>query len=130
MISLYRTDADAFFRDHLRILLAIAGKVAAAVETALAGRLVEHASPNDSVSELPNARSMFLHLDAELSRAKRTGEPLSVVVCELDGFRQGNEMVYKAVDTLRSGCREQGLSARAWAAENSSCCCPDAAANR
>jgi diguanylate cyclase (GGDEF)-like protein/putative nucleotidyltransferase with HDIG domain len=112
VIALYRADGDAFFRDHLRILLAIAGKVAAAIESALVGRPVERPSTNDSVSELPNARSLFLHLDAELARAKRTGEPLSVMVCDLDGFKQTSEMLPRAADALRTGCREQDYMAR------------------
>ena len=40
---------------------------------------------------LPNARSLFLHLDSELARCRRMNSPLVVLVCDLNGFKQVND---------------------------------------
>jgi diguanylate cyclase (GGDEF)-like protein/putative nucleotidyltransferase with HDIG domain len=121
VMALYRSESDAFSRDHLRILLAISSKMSLAVENALIFRQVEDSATTDYLSGLPNARSLFLRLDSELARCKRTGEPLCVVVCDLDGFKQindrfghleGNKVLRLVSEALRSRCREYDYVAR------------------
>ena len=121
VMTLYRADSDAFSRDHLRILLAISGKVSLAVENALIFRQVEDSATTDYLSGLPNARSLFLRLDSEVARCKRSTEPLCVVVCDLDGFKQvndrfghleGNKVLRLVSEALRSRCREYDYVAR------------------
>ena len=90
-LTLYRADKDAFSRDHLRILLAITSKVSLAIENALRFRLAEDSATTDYLTLLPNARSLFLRLDSELARCRRTLEPLTVLVCDVDGFKQVND---------------------------------------
>ena len=139
VMTLYRAEHDAFSRDHLRILLAISSKVSLAVENALIFRQVEDSATTDYLSGLPNARSLFLRLDSEVARCKRNGEPLCVVVCDLDGFKQvndrfghleGNKVL---ADWWRTRCAAAAASTimwRAWAATNSCCCCRAATASR
>jgi len=121
VITLYRMGRDAFSRDHLRILLAVSGKISLAVENALIFRQVEDSAATDYLSGLPNARSLFLRLDGELARSKRSGEPLCVVVCDLDGFKQinerfghleGNKVLRAVAEALRGRCREGDYVAR------------------
>jgi|HubBroStandDraft_1064217.scaffolds.fasta_scaffold02327_9 diguanylate cyclase (GGDEF)-like protein/putative nucleotidyltransferase with HDIG domain len=121
VMTLYRAASDAFSRDHLRILLAISSKVSLAVENALIFRQVEDSATTDYLSGLPNARSLFLRLDSELARCKRNHEPLCVVVCDLDGFKQindrfghleGNKVLRLVSEALRSRCREYDYVAR------------------
>ena len=121
VMTLYRAAHDAFSRDHLRILLAISSKVSLAVENALIFRQVEDSATTDYLSGLPNARSLFLRLDSELARCKRSSEPLCVVVCDLDGFKQindrfghleGNKVLRLVSEALRSRCREYDYVAR------------------
>ncbi|MGO4883381.1 MAG: HD domain-containing phosphohydrolase [Bryobacteraceae bacterium] len=121
VMTLYRADRDAFSRDHLRILLAISSKVSLAVENALIFRQVEDSATTDYLSGLPNARSLFLRLDSEVARCKRSREPLCVVVCDLDGFKQvndrfghleGNKVLRLVSEALRSRCREYDYVAR------------------
>ena len=64
VMTLYRAEADAFSRDHLRILLAISSKVSLAIENALIFRQLEDSATTDYLSGLPNARSLFLRLDS------------------------------------------------------------------
>ena len=121
VMTLYRGESDAFSRDHLRILLAISSKVSLAVENALIFRQVEDSATTDYLSGLPNARSLFLRLDSEVARCKRSMEPLCVVVCDLDGFKQvndrfghleGNKVLRMVSEALRSRCREYDYVAR------------------
>ena len=120
-LTLYRTDKDAFSRDHLRILLAITSKVSLAIENALRFRLAEDSATTDYLTMLPNARSLFLRLDSELARCRRTLEPLTVLVCDVDGFKQvndrfghleGNKVLRHVADVLRENCREYDYVAR------------------
>ncbi len=121
VMTLYRMDKDAFSSDNLRVLLAIASKASLAVENALKFRQAETTATTDYLTELPNARSLFLRLDSELARSKRSGDPLTVLVCDLNGFKQINDrhghlvgnQVLKAVGTaLRESCREYDYVAR------------------
>jgi diguanylate cyclase (GGDEF)-like protein len=120
-LTLYRADKDAFSRDHLRILLAITSKVSLAVENALRFQLAEDSATTDYLTTLPNARSLFLRLDSELARCRRTLEPLTVLVCDVDGFKQvndrfghleGNKVLRLVSEALRSRCREYDYVAR------------------
>jgi diguanylate cyclase (GGDEF)-like protein/putative nucleotidyltransferase with HDIG domain len=120
-LTLYRADRDAFSRDHLRILLAISSKISIAIENALRFQLAEDSATTDYLTLLPNARSLFLRLDSELSRSKRTLEPLTVLVCDVDGFKQindrfghleGNKVLRYVADVLRANCREYDYVAR------------------
>jgi diguanylate cyclase (GGDEF)-like protein/putative nucleotidyltransferase with HDIG domain len=120
-LTLYRADKDAFSRDHLRILLAICSKVSLAIENALRFQLAEDSATTDYLTLLPNARSLFLRLDSELARCRRTLEPLTVLVCDVDGFKQvndrfghleGNKVLRYVADVLRENCREYDYVAR------------------
>jgi GGDEF domain-containing protein len=73
-----------FSREDLRILLAVDSKLALSLENALMFQTVERSATTDYMTNLPNARSLFMRLESELSRCKRTGVPL----CP-DGLRPG-----------------------------------------
>jgi diguanylate cyclase (GGDEF)-like protein/putative nucleotidyltransferase with HDIG domain len=120
-LTLYRADKDAFSRDHLRILLAIISKVSLAIENALRFQLAEDSATTDYLTMLPNARSLFLRLESELARCRRTLDPLTVLVCDVDGFKQvndrfghleGNKVLRYVADVLRENCREYDYVAR------------------
>jgi diguanylate cyclase (GGDEF)-like protein/putative nucleotidyltransferase with HDIG domain len=121
VLTLYRSEKDAFTSDHLRMLLAISSKVSLSVENALKYRQVESSATTDYLTELPNARSLFLRLDSELARSKRKEIPLAVLVCDLDGFKlvndryghlEGNKVLRIVADGLKQNCREYDYVAR------------------
>jgi len=121
VLTLYRAERDAFSRDHLRILLAISSKVSLSIENALRFRLAEDSASTDYLTGLPNARSLFLRLESELARCRRTLQPLTVLVCDLDGFKEindrfghleGNKMLRQVAGALRENCREYDYVAR------------------
>src|SRR5581483_7234235 len=71
VLTLYQLGKDLFTRDHLRVLLALNPKVSLTIENALKFQQAAISATTDALTSLPNARSLFLHLDAELSRARR-----------------------------------------------------------
>jgi diguanylate cyclase (GGDEF)-like protein/putative nucleotidyltransferase with HDIG domain len=91
VLAMYRADRDAFTADHVRILLGVSSKIAVSVENALKYQQAENSATTDYLTGLPNARSLFVHLAAELSRCRRTGTTLAVMVCDLDNFKQIND---------------------------------------
>ena len=121
VIALYHAARDAFNNDHLRVLLAINPKISLAVENALKYEQAAISATMDGLTNLPNARSLFLHLDAELARAKRSKSRLALLVTDLDGFKQvndhfghleGNKVLQLVAAGLQGGCREYDYVAR------------------
>ncbi len=92
VLALYRSEQDAFAVDHLRILLAISSKIGLSMENALKYQQAEDSATTDYLTGLPNARSLFVHLSRELARCRRTGTSLAVMVCDLDNFKQINDL--------------------------------------
>jgi diguanylate cyclase (GGDEF)-like protein/putative nucleotidyltransferase with HDIG domain len=121
VLTLYHSARDAYNTDHRRILLAISSKVALSLENALAFQQAESSATTDYLTELPNARSLFLHLDRELARCKRLKSSVTVMVCDLDGFKQvndrfghleGNRILRHFSKSLQGSCREYDYVAR------------------
>ncbi|HBY60688.1 MAG TPA: hypothetical protein DEH78_12755 [Solibacterales bacterium] len=121
VLAAYRSERDAFTRDHLRIFLAVSSKVSAAVENSLTLARARKEASTDGLTGLPNASSLFIHLDGELARAKREQGALGVLVCDLDGFKQvndrfghlmGNSVLKTVAGILRASCREYDYVAR------------------
>ena len=91
VLALYSVEQDAFSADHLRILQAISSKLAMSVENAVKYEQAENSATTDYLTGLPNARSLFLHLDREIARCGRAGQNLAIMVCDINGFKQVND---------------------------------------
>ena len=121
VLTLYHSERDAFSNDHLRILLAIVPKLALSIENALRFQQAESSASTDYMTGLPNARSLFLHLDGELARCRRLNSPLVVLVCDMNGFKkvndkyghlEGNRLLHSVAKKLKECCREYDYVAR------------------
>jgi diguanylate cyclase (GGDEF)-like protein/putative nucleotidyltransferase with HDIG domain len=121
VLTLYKLEKDAFTADHLRVLLAVSSKMALSIENALKYQQAESSATTDYLTGLPNARSLFLQLDRELARCKRTKSTLTVMVCDMDGFKQindrfghleGNRVLKIFAQRLKESCREYDYVAR------------------
>src|SRR5271155_1997299 len=121
VLALYRAEKDAFTSDHLRILLAVSGKMALAIENALKYQQAESSATTDYLTGLPNARSLFLQLDRELARCKRDNLSLTLMVCDMNGFKkindrfghlEGNRVLRLFAQALKDSCREYDYVAR------------------
>lgn len=121
VLAMYRSDRDAFSRDNLRVMLAIASKVGMTIDHLLRLEAAESTAITDFLTELPNARSLFVHLDAELARRSANNESVTVLVTDLDGFKtvndryghlEGNRLLKGVAQALKANCREQDYVAR------------------
>lgn len=121
VLALYHAQPDAFCKDHVRILMAIQSKLALSVDNALKYEMAENSPTTDYLTGLPNARSLFLRLDTELSRCKRVAMPMTVLVCDVDEFKQINDRLGHGVgdqvlrvigQKLKEACREYDYAAR------------------
>ncbi|HZQ68706.1 MAG TPA: HD domain-containing phosphohydrolase [Terriglobales bacterium] len=121
VLALYRAQADAFSREDLRILLVIASKLALTVERILKSKSAEDEPLMDSLTGLPNAQSLFVHLDREIARAQAEKLPLAVLITDLDGFSrineefgsaQGNRFLQAFAVSLKRACGPQAYAAR------------------
>ena len=121
VMTFYSSQRDAFTRDHLRILLAISSKIALSVENALKFLQAENSATTDYLTGLPNARSLYLHVEAEISRCERTGQTCSILVCDLDGFKlvndrfghlEGNRVLRLVSAGMKEICRDYDYVSR------------------
>jgi diguanylate cyclase (GGDEF)-like protein/putative nucleotidyltransferase with HDIG domain len=121
VLALYRTGQDAFTQDQLRIVQSAGSKLGITIENALKVRKAEDSATTDSLTGLPNARSLYRHLEAELARCRRSNDPLTVLVLDLNGFKQvndrfgqieGNNLLRTFATALKESCREYDYAAR------------------
>ena len=121
VLAMYQANRDAFTPDHLRILLAVASKVALSVENALKYQQAESSATTDYLTGLPNARSLFMHLAQEVARCRRMKTSLAVMVCDIDGFKQindsfghleGDKLLREFTTRLKDVCRGYDYVAR------------------
>ncbi len=75
----------------------------------------------DGLTALANRRSAYDSLAAMIARARRTGTPLSLVLLDLDHFKQindgyghaaGDQVLREVADTMRRSVRDTDLCAR------------------
>jgi diguanylate cyclase (GGDEF)-like protein/putative nucleotidyltransferase with HDIG domain len=121
VLAMYHANRDAFAADHLRILLAVASKVALSVENALKYQQAESSATTDYLTGLPNARSLFVHLAQEVARCRRMKTSLAVLVCDIDGFKaindsfghlEGDKLLREFTTRLKDVCRGYDYVAR------------------
>ncbi|MGA8620379.1 MAG: HD domain-containing phosphohydrolase [Candidatus Sulfotelmatobacter sp.] len=121
VLAMYHSTQDAFTPDHLRILLAVASKVALSVENALKYQQAESSATTDFLTGLPNARSLFVHLAQEVTRCRRMKSSLAVMVCDIDGLKkindsfghlEGDKLLREFSGRLKDACRGYDYVAR------------------
>ncbi len=91
VLSLYLRAKHGFTKDHLRLLLAASSKLGLSVENALQFEKAQDSASTDFLTELPNARSICVHLEREIARSRRNGTALAVLLSDLNGFKSVND---------------------------------------
>jgi diguanylate cyclase (GGDEF)-like protein len=117
--------ASATFRDLTQAerdrLQVIANQSSLALQNALLHEELERLSGTDRLTELYNHGYLHQRLDEEIERAMRFGHRLSVIMLDIDDFKQFNDrfghpkgdMVLKAVSSvIRQNLREIDVAAR------------------
>jgi diguanylate cyclase (GGDEF)-like protein len=90
-LSVYHVDASFYRDDHRRLLDRVCEQAAAVIHNSIVFEQTQEDSLTDALTGLPNTRFMFLHLSRELARADRLNAEVSLLVLDLDGFKQIND---------------------------------------
>jgi diguanylate cyclase (GGDEF)-like protein len=109
------TSADRSLADLL------AGQASIALENARLHAIARHEAVTDPLTGLANRRRFMEVLDLELSRARRYGRELSLILVDLDDFKAinddhghaaGDDVLCAVAGTLLGGIREHDVPAR------------------
>jgi len=90
-LSVYHTDAAFYRDDHRRLLDRVSEQAAAVINNSMLFEQTQEDSLTDPLTGLPNTRFLFMHLTRELSRAERLKSEVSLMVMDLDNFKEIND---------------------------------------
>ena len=78
-------------REKMQALRLFANQAATALDSAARFEELEFLADHDPLTRLPNRRAFVRQLDAETARSQRYGTPFSLVLCDLDRFKELND---------------------------------------
>ena len=90
-IAVYHTSNSVYTDDHRRLLDRISEQAAAVIFNSMVFEQTQEDSLTDPLTALPNTRFMFMHLTRELARANRLKTEVSLLVMDLDNFKEIND---------------------------------------
>lgn len=90
-VSLYTSEIEAYEDEHMRLLETVSRIAADAILTSLRHAETETKALTDPMTDLPNARSLQIHFEKEVARAKRNGSSFQLLMLDLDGFKKVND---------------------------------------
>src|SRR5688572_7892480 len=90
-LAVYHMTASFYQEDHRRLLDRVCEQAAAVINNAIVYERTHQASLTDPLTSLPNTRFMVAHLNAELARAERLHTEVSLLVLDLDDFKEIND---------------------------------------
>jgi diguanylate cyclase (GGDEF)-like protein len=91
VLNLTRPVANAFTPQEVRLAEAISAQAAMSIANARLYQETLELSFTDPLTQIANRRQLFLRLDQELSRSVRFGDSLTVLLLDLDLFKQIND---------------------------------------
>jgi diguanylate cyclase (GGDEF)-like protein/putative nucleotidyltransferase with HDIG domain len=90
-ICVYHVEPSVYTDDHRRLLDRISEQAAAVIYNSMVFEQTQEDSLTDPLTGLPNTRFMFMHLTRELARAERLKSEVSLLVMDLDSFKDIND---------------------------------------
>jgi two-component system, cell cycle response regulator len=108
-------------RRLLTIIERFASHAALALRNATLLERVQQAASTDALTGIANRRAFEEALDREVARSARTGEPVSLVMLDLDHFKvlndthghqMGDEVLREVAAALSAHCRDMDVAAR------------------
>jgi diguanylate cyclase (GGDEF)-like protein len=120
-ISVYHTEPSVYTDDHRRLLDRISEQAAAVIYNSMVFEQTQEDSLTDPLTALPNTRFMFMHLTRELARAERLKAEVSLLVMDLDNFKDindthghhvGDRALRDIAGVLRTGIRPYDICVR------------------
>jgi diguanylate cyclase (GGDEF)-like protein/putative nucleotidyltransferase with HDIG domain len=120
-LSVYSNELEQYTHDHIRLLETVTRLASDALANAMQHAEAESNALTDSLTGLPNARSLALRFEEEASRALRTDRSFQVVMLDLDEFKNvndsyghklGDKMLREVAGIIQSQLREYDFLAR------------------
>jgi diguanylate cyclase (GGDEF)-like protein/putative nucleotidyltransferase with HDIG domain len=90
-LAVYHTTSSFYGDDHRRLLDRVCEQAAAVIHNSIVFEQTHEASLTDPLTNLPNTRFMVNHLARELSRADRGNAEVSLLVMDLNDFKDIND---------------------------------------
>ena len=90
-LGVYHVTPSFYRDDHRRLLDRVCEQAAAVIANAIVYERTHEASLTDPLTNLPNTRFMVAHLNGELARAERLNTEVSLLVLDLDDFKEIND---------------------------------------
>jgi len=110
-----------FSREEEELLQYLAGQAVVSIENASLHETVERQAVTDELTGLANMRAFHATLDREIERSRRFNAPLSLVMLDLDHFKQindehghqqGDAVLARVAEVLREFSRDIDTPAR------------------
>jgi diguanylate cyclase (GGDEF)-like protein/putative nucleotidyltransferase with HDIG domain len=120
-LSVYHTEPSIYTDDHRRLLDRISEQAAAVLFNSIVFEQTQEDSLTDPLTGLPNTRFMFMHVTRELARAERLKSEISLLVMDLDNFKEindtfghhvGDRALRGVAGVLRTGIRPYDICVR------------------
>ncbi|MGE5200269.1 MAG: diguanylate cyclase [Rhodospirillaceae bacterium] len=90
-LAVYHVDRNVYSPDHRRLLARVATHASNVIASAIVFEQTQEQSLTDVLTGLPNRRYLDRHLAQEFARVRRHGGQVSVLVLDMDGFKQIND---------------------------------------
>lgn len=91
VLALYSAELAQYTSEHIRLLEAVARLAGDAVANALYHEEIEATAMTDRLTGLPNLRAILETFEEEANRAQRYDESFTLLMMDLDGFKQIND---------------------------------------
>ena len=120
-LAVYHTEPGFYGDDHRRLLDRVCEQAAAVINNSIVFERTHEDALTDPLTALPNTRSLFQHLARELARAERFNSEVSLIVMDLDDFKEindthghqaGDAALRDVANALRSAIRPYDMCVR------------------
>jgi diguanylate cyclase (GGDEF)-like protein len=121
LVTAVDPEEGAFSDDDVESLSALAVQAGVAIENARLHRVVERQAVTDALTGLANRRQFYEVLGREYERAQRFGQPVSLILLDIDDFKQindsrghlaGDAVLHSVAATVAEVIREIDLASR------------------
>ena len=130
-LAVYHTEPSFYRDDHRRLLDRVCEQAAAVINNSIVFQQTQEDSLTDPLTGLPNTRFMFMHLQRELARADRLKSEVSLLVMDLNDFKEindnhghhiGDKALRAVASMLRAAIRPYDICVGTPATNSSWCC--------
>jgi diguanylate cyclase (GGDEF)-like protein len=120
-LAIYHSERNSYNASQRGLFARIAAHAADVIANAIVFEETQEQSLTDVLTGLPNRRYLDRHLSQELARVQRHGVHLSVLVLDMDGFKQindefghqtGDQALAEVSQVLRGSLRVYDICAR------------------